>query len=70
MREWEEAQRATVAAFVQEALAGSADTPHARLASAFFDLPTYRALRSRGADPSTAAETVAEVVACLIERDR
>jgi AcrR family transcriptional regulator len=69
MREWEESQRATVAAFVREALAGHADARTARLVSAFFDLPTYKALRTRGAGPDTAAELVAQVAACLVERD-
>jgi AcrR family transcriptional regulator len=69
MREWEEFQRATVATFVREALAGHADARKTRLVSAFFDLPTYQALRTRGASPNRAAETVAEVAACLVERD-
>jgi AcrR family transcriptional regulator len=69
MREWEESQRATVAAFVREALAGHADVQKAQLVSAFFDLPTYKALRTRGASPNRAAEIVAQVVACLVERD-
>jgi AcrR family transcriptional regulator len=69
MREWAESQRATVAAFVREALAGHADLRKARLVSAFFDLPTYKALRTRGASPNRAAEMVAQVAACLVERD-
>ncbi len=69
VREWEESQRATVLAFVREALAHRADVRKARLVSAFFDLPTYKALRTRGASPSRAAETVAELAACLVERD-
>lgn len=69
VREWEVAQRAMVAAFVSEALAGHADARKARLVSAFFDLPTYKALRTRGASPTRAAETVAEVAACLIGPD-
>jgi AcrR family transcriptional regulator len=69
MREWEESQRATVSAFVREALAGHGDARKARLLSAFFDLPTYKALRARGASPNRAAEMVAHVAACLAERD-
>lgn len=69
MREWEESQRATVAAFVREALAGHADARKARLVSAFFDLPTYKALRTRGVSRNRAAETVVEVAACLVEHD-
>ncbi len=68
MREWEESQRATVAVFVREALARHADARKARLVSAFFDLPAYNALRARGVSPDKAAETVAEVAACLVER--
>lgn len=68
MREWEESLRATVAAFVREALAGYAHARKARLVTAFFDLPTYKALRARGASPTSAAETVAEVAACLVGR--
>lgn len=33
------------------------------------DLPTYRALRIRGVSPRRAAEAVAEVAACLVERE-
>ena len=68
MREWEESQRATVLAFVREALRGHADARKARIVSAFFDLATYKALRIRGVSPNKAAETVAEIAACLVER--
>ena len=70
VREWEESQRATVLAFVREALGGHADARTARVVSAFFDLPTYKALRIRGVSPDKAAETVAEIAACLVERER
>ena len=70
MREWEESQRATVLAFVREALRGRAGARTARVASAFFDLATYRALRIRGVSQDKAAETVAEAVACLVEREQ
>ena len=69
MREWEESQRATVAAFVREALV--ADRPDARtvqLLSAFFDLPTYKALRTRGVSRSRAADVLAQAAACVFER--
>lgn len=69
MREWEESQRATVLAFVREALAGRADARRTKLVSALFDLPTYKALRIRGASRSTAADTIAELAACLCEHD-
>ena len=67
MREWEESQRATVAALVGAAVADDAATPAGvRLISAFFDLPTYKALRSRGVSTKRAAETVAEVALGLL----
>jgi AcrR family transcriptional regulator len=67
MREWEESQRATVAALVGAALAHEAPTaPSLRLISAFFDLPTYKALRTRGVSTRRAAETVAEVALGLL----
>ena len=69
MREWEESQRATVAAFVREELV--ADRPDARtvqLVSAFFDLQTFKALRTRGVSPSRAAGAVAQAADCLLER--
>jgi AcrR family transcriptional regulator len=67
MREWEESQRATVAALVGAALADEAPTaPSLRLISAFFDLPTYKALRTRGVSTKRAAETVAEVALGLL----
>ncbi len=69
VREWEASQRTTVLAFVREALGGRADARQARVVSAFFDLLTYRALRIRGASPKKAAETVAEIAACLVERE-
>lgn len=69
MREWEESQRATVAALVRAALVderASAGSVH--LISAFFDLATYKALRTRGVSTKRAAETVAEVALRLLTR--
>jgi AcrR family transcriptional regulator len=67
MREWEESQRATVAALVGAALAGEAPKEASlRLISAFFDLPTYKALRTRGVSTKRAAETVVEVALGLL----
>jgi AcrR family transcriptional regulator len=67
MREWEESQRATVAALVGAALADEAPTAtDVRLISAFFDLPTYKALRTRGVSTKRAAETVVEVALGLL----
>jgi AcrR family transcriptional regulator len=69
-REWEESQRELVGHFVRVALAG--DRPGARTvgaASAFFDLPTFKALRARGVGVERAAETVAQIVDCLVRGD-
>jgi hypothetical protein len=67
MREWEESQRATVAALVRAALADERPTTGSvQLISAFFDLATYKALRSRGVSTKRAAETVAEVALGLL----
>ncbi|HWH44462.1 MAG TPA: helix-turn-helix domain-containing protein [Thermoleophilaceae bacterium] len=69
MREWEESQRETVAALVAAALVGQAPAPaDLRLVSAFFDLPTYKALRTRGVSTNRAAETVADVALGLLSR--
>jgi AcrR family transcriptional regulator len=69
MREWEESQRATVAALVRAALADERPTTGSvQLISAFFDLATYKALRSRGVSTKRAAETVAEVALGLLPR--
>jgi AcrR family transcriptional regulator len=67
MREWEESQRATVAALVRAALADERPaTGSVQVISAFFDLATYKALRSRGVSTKRAAETVAEVALGLL----
>lgn len=68
MSEWEAHQRETVAALVREALAGTrSDARTVRLVSAFFDLPTFKALRTRGVAPRTAARTVAQIAVCLLQ---
>ena len=67
MREWEESQRATVGALVRAALVDERPTAASvRLISAFFDLATYKALRTRGVSTKRAAETVAEVALGLL----
>jgi AcrR family transcriptional regulator len=67
MREWEESQRATVLALVRAALVAAAPAPaRLRAITAFFDLPTYKALRTRGVSTRRAAETVAEVALGLV----
>jgi AcrR family transcriptional regulator len=69
MSEWEAHLRETVTALVREALAGTrANVRTVRLLSAFFDLPTFKALRTRGVAPRTAAKTVAEIAVCLLDR--
>jgi len=68
MREWEAYLLETVAALVREALAEERrDARTVRLVSAFFDLPTFKALRTRGVAPKTAAKAVAQIAACLLE---
>jgi AcrR family transcriptional regulator len=67
MREWEESQRATVTVLVRAALVDERPTSASvQLVSAFFDLATYKALRTRGVSTSRAAETVAEVALGLL----
>lgn len=68
MREWETYLLDTVTALVREALAQEhSDVGTVRLVSAFFDLSTFKALRTRGVAPSTAAKTVARVATSLID---
>jgi AcrR family transcriptional regulator len=67
MREWEESQRATVTALVRAALGDARPTAASvQLFSAFFDLATYKALRTRGVSAKRAAETAAEVAVRLM----
>ena len=67
MREWEESQRATVVALVRAALVDERPTAASvRLISAFFDLATFKAMRTRGVGTTRAAETVAEVALGLL----
>lgn len=69
MREWEESQRKTVSALVRAALVDErAGAASVRLISAFFDLPTFKALRARGVTTKQAAETVAEIALELLGR--
>jgi AcrR family transcriptional regulator len=67
MREWEQSQRETVAALVRAALvAERPDAASVRLVSAFFDLGTFKALRTRGVGTKRAAETAAEAVLAVL----
>jgi AcrR family transcriptional regulator len=67
MREWEQSQRETVAALVRAALvAERPDAASLRLVSAFFDLGTYKALRTRGVGTKRAAETAAEAALAVL----
>lgn len=69
MREWEAYLLDTVATFVRAALAPDAPSPRTvQLVSAFFDLSTFKALRTRGVAPATAADTVAGIAASLVEQ--
>lgn len=71
MKEWEDSQRATVAGFVREAL--SPERPDAgtiQLVSAFLDLPTFRAMRSRGIGVDRAVKTAADAGICLLNARR
>ena len=53
MSEWEDHMRDMVSSFLRRALAGQkADARTIRLMSAFFDLPTFKALRTRGVAPA------------------
>lgn len=71
MREWEESQRATVAALVRAALDDERlDAASVQLISAFFDLATFKALRTRGVSTKRAAETVAETALGLLSRSK
>ena len=67
MREWEDHMRGLVTSFLRRALAR--ERPGAqtiRLMSAFFDLPTFKALRERGISPARAATTVAGIASGLL----
>ena len=66
MLEWEEHQRATVLAFVRTALGSAADARTAQRVAALFDLPTYKALRTRGAGRDAAAQMVARLAVCFV----
>jgi AcrR family transcriptional regulator len=71
MREWEEAQRATVAALVRAALdREQPDVATVQEVSAFFDLATFKALRTRGVSAKRATETVADVALGLLRRGK
>lgn len=67
MREWEAYLLELVAARVRAAAAPLRPTAHTvRLASAFLDLSTFKALRARGIATRTAATTVAGVASRLV----
>lgn len=70
MREWEEHQRATVLAFVRAALGSRGDARTATRVAALFDLPTYKALRTRGVGKEAAAAMVAQLAVCFVEARR
>lgn len=67
VREWEEYLRATVTAFVREALRDRRiDGRTLQLVSALFDYRTYSALRTRGVGSRRAASAVSAMVACRL----
>lgn len=67
MREWEDHMRGLVASFLRRALALERPGPQTiRLMSAFFDLPTFKALRERGVSRARAATTVASIASGLL----
>lgn len=64
VQEWEEHLRATVTAFVREAVRGrQIDARTLRLVSVFYDFRTYSAFRARGISSSRAAKEVSRIVA-------
>lgn len=64
VQEWEGYLRATVTAFVREALRGRRiDARTLQVVSAFYDFRTYSAFRARGISSSRVAREVARVVA-------
>lgn len=68
MREWETYMLDLVTARVRAAAHPQRPSAHTiRLASAFFDLSTFKALRERGVATDRAARTVAGVAARLID---
>lgn len=70
VREWEEYQRATVAAFVREALS---EQTHpltvVQTVTALVDYPTFKSLRSRGLSKRVAISTVVRLAVCLLGLD-
>jgi AcrR family transcriptional regulator len=71
MREWEDHLLDMVTSFLRRALAGEkVDARTIRLMSAFFDLPTFKALRVRGVAPAKAATTVAMIASGLLAERR
>lgn len=68
MREWENYLLELVSARVRAAMAPRRPNAHTvRLVSAFFDLATFKALRTRGVATDTAAKTVARVATSLVD---
>ncbi len=67
VREWEEYLRATVTAFVREALAPRRlDARQLQLVSALFDFRTYDALRTRGISAKRVARELGELIGCRL----
>jgi AcrR family transcriptional regulator len=69
VREWEQYLRATVTAFVREALAPRRlPSQQFQAVSALFDFRAYDALRTRGISSKRAAREVGELVGCRLSR--
>ncbi len=70
MREWEEFLAELSLAFAREAAAAAnADPATVELAAALLDLPTFKAIRARGASVQTAVTTVARLATTLVNQE-
>jgi AcrR family transcriptional regulator len=68
VREWEEYLRATVTAFLREAVRGHrVDARSLQLASALLDFRAYSALRTRGVSTARAVRAAARAILCLLD---
>lgn len=69
IREWEDYLRAVVAHLVGTALRPAAPTDaQARIVSALFDFPSFKAMNERGLDASEAADALVAMVVCWLEQ--
>lgn len=69
IREWEDYLRGVVAHLVGTALRPAAPTVvQARIVSALFDFPSFKAMNERGFNPSEAADALVAMVVCWLEQ--